>query len=286
MRGKTFASRRKASTKENMAQTDSNPDKPLKTALRRPTAAPAPAPAATQDGPVIGFNELRQACEISALREDLARLSEDAEALCGHIEDGVEQVRKRVAGLCAEELADPDVMAPLLQFAVGTLISIRDRARDIDLRFGAPDDAGRPDWTAAAPPKSAAPPPLSAPTPPLSAPAVARAKAASTPVPAPPPAPAYAPSPAAGPAPGSGATPAAPRFAPPPPRPSVPSPAQPPSFSQPSFSPSPPSNAGGWLAPPPAATPVRPAPAPPPVASRAAPPAGSSQVDWLSPARK
>lgn len=250
-----------------MAQTDSNPDKPLKTALRRPTAAPAPAAAATQDGPVIGFNELRQACEISALREDLARLSDDAEALCGHIEDGVEQVRRRVAGLCAEELADPDVMAPLLQFAVGTLISIRDRARDIDLRCGAPDDATRPDWTAAAPPKTPSPPlstPTPPPIPPLSAPAAARAKTAPAPAPISAPTQASAPAHAPSPAPGYGMTPAAPRFAPPPP-----------------------SNAGGWLAPPPAAPPVRPAPAAPSaVTSPAAPSAGSGQVDWLSPARK
>lgn len=122
------------------------------------------------EGPVIGFNELRQACEISALREDVARLSDEIGGLCGHIEDGVEQVRDRVAGLCAEELADPDVMAPLLQFAVGTLIAIRDRAREIDARVGATDDAERPDWTAAAPPKAASPLAPASAAPPVMAP--------------------------------------------------------------------------------------------------------------------
>ena len=237
-----------------MAQTDSNPDKPLKTAHRRPTAAPAPAQAAAQDGPVIGFNELRQACEISALREDLVRLSEDAEALCDHIEDGVEQVRRRVAGLCAEELADPDVMAPLLQFAVGTLISIRDRARDVDLRFGAPDDAERPDWTAAAPQKAAPPksPPPKSPPPPTTPDRLEAAPAA--PVTREPP--------------------------PPPPPPPREPPRESPRESAAPFAASP-------LAPASYSPPTRPIaaarPAAPPPARRAA---VDGPVDWLGPARK
>lgn len=259
-----------------MAQTDSNPDKPLKSAHRRQAAAGGAAAAspsaATPDGPVIGFNELRQACEISALREDLARLSEDAEALCGHIEDGVEQVRRRVAGLCAEELADPDVMAPLLQFAVGTLISIRDRARDIDLRFGAPDDAERPDWTAAAPPKgppvkaSPANPLSPAPALPAAAPPTARplaspakqAPAAALAMREPPP---VAPFPAASP------QPASPLAA----SPSAASPLAPAVYSPPPLSPTRP-----------AAVAARPAPSPPPPRRAAA----DGPVDWLGPARK
>lgn len=256
-----------------MAQTDSNPDKPLKTALRRPAAAAGAAaaspPAATLDGPVIGFNELRQACEISALREDLARLSDDAEALCGHIEDGVEQVRRRVAGLCAEELADPDVMAPLLQFAVGTLISIRDRARDIDLRFGAPDDAERPDWTAAAPPKS--PSAKTSPVNPLF----------PTPAsPAPPPAP-HPPPPLAKPAPAAATA----MRAPPPPLAVSPPPVSPPSPQ----AVSPLAPLAGATHPPPPLTPtrpgavaVRPTPAPSAPSRRVA----DGPVDWLGPARK
>jgi hypothetical protein len=177
---KLFASRRKASTKENMAQTDSNRGKHAKNPPQRP-AQPA---AGGHDGPEIGFNELRQACEISALREDLVRLGEEAEALCEHIESAVEQVRDRVAGLCAEELADPDVMAPLLQFAVATLIGIRDRARETDIRTGVIDDAARSASPRAAAPFSASRPPIAESAPPETA---APPPSPSPPRPAPPP---------------------------------------------------------------------------------------------------
>ncbi|NUB17007.1 hypothetical protein GAY28_34175 [Azospirillum brasilense] len=43
-------------------------------------------------GTPIGFHELRQACEISALREDLERVLQDTSALRDSIEDAVEQV--------------------------------------------------------------------------------------------------------------------------------------------------------------------------------------------------
>lgn len=173
-----------------MAQTDSNRDKrrgnsSLSSPLP-PARHPAPPSGATKvaalDGESgIGFNELRQACEISALREDVARLTDEAQALCDHIESAVEQVRAKVAVLNAKELADPDVMAPLLQFAVGALVGIREQAREFDLRVGAPGDDERPGWSAGAlwdaPPSSATP----SPTPSAPAPS------AVSPSPAPPP---------------------------------------------------------------------------------------------------
>jgi hypothetical protein len=242
---KLFASRRKASTKENMAQTDSNRGKHAKNPPQRP-AQPA---AGGHDGPEIGFNELRQACEISALREDLARLGEEAEALCEHIESAVEQVRDRVAGLCAEELADPDVMAPLLQFAVATLIGIRDRARETDIRTGVIDDAARPASPRAPSSLSASRPPISESAPPETAPPP---PSPSPPRPSPPPR----------------------TFAPPPPlAPLAPA-------AAPAFAPAPVA-----FAPPPVA--FAPAPVAPPRPSprqTAAKPPGS--VDWLGPARK
>jgi hypothetical protein len=97
-------------------------------------------------GPGIGFHELRQALEISTLREDLERLSHGADALRGHVEDVVEQVRDRFAALSAEEMADAAAMAPLLQFAVAALLDVREQVRRLDTRTGPVGDEDRPSW--------------------------------------------------------------------------------------------------------------------------------------------
>ncbi|QCO01251.1 hypothetical protein [Azospirillum argentinense] len=102
-------------------------------------------------GTPIGFHELRQACEISALREDLERVLQDTGALRDSIEDAVEQVRQRFAALTAEELANSETMAPLLQFAVSTLLTIRDDARRINTQTGPVDDDDRPTRAVAEP---------------------------------------------------------------------------------------------------------------------------------------
>lgn len=123
-------------------------------------------------GTPIGFHELRQACEISALREDLERVLQDTGALRDSIEDAVEQVRKRFATMTAEELADSEKMAPLLQFAVSTLLSIRDEARRINTLTGPVDDDDRPTRTVADPsrPHPSAPVPSAPPAPPPTVP--------------------------------------------------------------------------------------------------------------------
>lgn len=108
----------------------------------------------------IGFRELRQACEISALREDLERIVQGTETLKDRIDEVVEEVRHRFASLTAEELADAHAMLPLLQFAVGQLVSIRDSARQMDTASGALADESRAYWDATEPrPQPAAPPP-------------------------------------------------------------------------------------------------------------------------------
>ncbi|WP_029007609.1 hypothetical protein [Azospirillum halopraeferens] len=119
----------------------------------------------------IGFHELRQACEISTLRQDLERAQRQADALRGHIDATVEQVRARVASLTTADLADAATMAPLLQYAVSQLIGIRDAARRPESvpAAGAAPITGDP----AAPPSPAAdpfappppPPPAMAPPP-------------------------------------------------------------------------------------------------------------------------
>jgi hypothetical protein len=96
--------------------------------------------------PGIGFHELRQALEISTLREDLERLSQGADALREHVEDAVEQVRDRFAALSAEEMADAAAMAPLLQFAVAALLDVREQVRRLDTRTGPVGDEDRPSW--------------------------------------------------------------------------------------------------------------------------------------------
>ncbi len=101
-------------------------------------------------GAGIGFHELRQACEISALREDLERLAHEAGALRDGVEQAVENVRDRFAALSAEEMADPMVLAPLLQLAVTTLLEIREQARQLNTRTGPLADDERPSWLGAA----------------------------------------------------------------------------------------------------------------------------------------
>ncbi len=98
----------------------------------------------------IGFHELRQALEISSLKQDLERVARDTDDLRAHIDEAVEQVRSQFAALTPEELADATRMAPLLQSAVKSLLDIRDAARRIEVNTGPVADADRPD-----------PPPLS-----------------------------------------------------------------------------------------------------------------------------
>ncbi|WP_448187428.1 hypothetical protein [Azospirillum sp. sgz301742] len=98
----------------------------------------------------IGFHELRQALEISSLKQDLERVARDTGDLRAHIEEAVEQVRGQFAALTPEELSDASRMAPLLQSAVKSLLGIRDAARRIEVNSGPVADADRPD-----------PPPLS-----------------------------------------------------------------------------------------------------------------------------
>ncbi|NUA98545.1 hypothetical protein GBZ48_04510 [Azospirillum melinis] len=93
---------------------------------------------------------MRQACEISALREDLERLAHEAGALRDGVEQAVETVRDRFAALTAEEMADPMVLAPLLQLAVTTLLEIREQARQLNTQTGPLSDDERPSWLGAA----------------------------------------------------------------------------------------------------------------------------------------
>ncbi|KAA0576725.1 hypothetical protein [Azospirillum sp. Sh1] len=105
---------------------------------------------ASLPGAGIGFHELRQACEISALREDVERLAHEAGVLRDGVENAVEIVRDRFAALSVEEMADPMVLAPLLQLAVTTLLDIREQARQLNTQTGPLSDDERPSWLGAA----------------------------------------------------------------------------------------------------------------------------------------
>ncbi|MFC5354066.1 hypothetical protein [Azospirillum himalayense] len=217
-------------------------------------------------GTPIGFHELRQACEISALREDLERVLQDTGALRDSIEDAVEQVRQRFAALTAEELANSETMAPLLQFAVSTLLSIRDEARRINTQTGPVDDDDRPTRTVADPRPHPTPatPQSAAQAAPLTAPQT------YAPPPSDDPAPSFAAEPLRDdPLPPSAATPAAPVLSPFVPRAPAPAPQRP---GAPDPVPDPPP-APSWLS---------------PLSGRKggsgvnSPPPRSGNVDWLS----
>jgi len=131
---------------------------------------------------------LRQACEISTLREDLERLSHEAGSLRGSVEEAVEEIRDRFAALTAQEMTDAAAMAPLLQFAVATLLDIREQTRRLHTQTGPVADDDRSSWLGAAdaPRVRPANPPANAVTAPCApAPLPPRAGAAPVPRPAP-----------------------------------------------------------------------------------------------------
>lgn len=210
----------------------------------------------------IGFHELRQACEISALREELERVAHEAGTLRDGIEDAVEQVRARFAALSADEMTDAAVMAPLLQFAVATLLDLRDRARGLKIETGALADDDRPSWMAA---DASRMHPNASP---------AAEPEAEQPAPPPPPSPSFSASP-------EPRNPEPQNLDPLPPRPPLPAAQRPVAPRTPP--------AASWLNPA-AATPPPPPPPAPPAPVRSAParigtPSGPSKgIDWLGPA--
>ncbi|MBP2312333.1 hypothetical protein [Azospirillum soli] len=210
----------------------------------------------------IGFHELRQACEISTLREDLERMVQETGTLRDSVEEAVEQVRARFAALTAEEMADPVKMAPLLQFAVSTLLDIREQARRLNTQTGPLSDDDRPSWMAAAEAPRLRPTVVKAAPP--DAPSVKTPAPVEPVAPPPPPVQRMDPPPPEPPSPFAPAAPAA--YPAPPPAPRRPDPAPPPAAS--------------WLS----------SPSAPPAPSRgAAPRTGSTTgankgIDWLGPA--
>jgi hypothetical protein len=77
----------------------------------------------------FGFQQLRQACEISTLRQDLAMILGDASALHHLIEKNVERVRQRLATLEATDRQDVEALSSLVSAALTALHDIRDASR-------------------------------------------------------------------------------------------------------------------------------------------------------------
>ena len=118
-------------------------------------------------GQGFGFHQLRQACEISTLRQNIARILANTADLQILIENEVEQVRQRLSMLSSEELQDPGKLSPVLGEALTALIEIREASRRLESSM-ASRDHGTPNLSGAdsvveAPPRPA--PPLPPPPP-------------------------------------------------------------------------------------------------------------------------
>jgi len=80
----------------------------------------------------FGFHQLRQACEISSLRQEITRILAGTGDLQILIENEVERVRQRLGALDTAESHDPAKLSPLLSDAMAALIEIRDASRRLE----------------------------------------------------------------------------------------------------------------------------------------------------------
>ena len=80
----------------------------------------------------FGFHQLRQACEISSLRQEITRILAGTGDLQILIENEVERVRQRLGALDTADSHDPAKLSPLLSDAMAALIEIRDASRRLE----------------------------------------------------------------------------------------------------------------------------------------------------------
>ena len=78
----------------------------------------------------FGFHQLRQACEISSLRQEITRILAGTGDLQILIENEVERVRQRLGALDTADSHDPAKLSPLLSDAMAALIEMEDRIAD------------------------------------------------------------------------------------------------------------------------------------------------------------
>jgi hypothetical protein len=92
----------------------------------------------------FGFHQLRQACEISTLRQEVTRILSGAAELQLLIENEVEQVRQQVGTLSPSALEDAATLSPLLSEALAALIEIREASRRLEATIARRDPPPRP----------------------------------------------------------------------------------------------------------------------------------------------
>ncbi len=85
-----------------------------------------------KSAPTFGFHQLRQACEISSLRQEITRILTGTADLQILIENEVERVRQRLGALDATESQDSAKLSPLLSDAMAALTEIRDASRRLE----------------------------------------------------------------------------------------------------------------------------------------------------------
>ena len=96
----------------------------------------------------FGFHQLRQACEISSLRQEITRILAGTADLQILIENEVERVRLCLGALDAAESLDPARLSPLLSDAMASLIEIRDASRRLETTLARRSPAYGPGWYA------------------------------------------------------------------------------------------------------------------------------------------
>ena len=97
----------------------------------------------------FGFHQLRQACEISSLRQEITRILAGTADLQILIENEVERVRQRLGALDTAESHDPAKLSPLLSDAMAALIEIRDASRRLETAISRRTPDQRPQAPAA-----------------------------------------------------------------------------------------------------------------------------------------
>ena len=89
-------------------------------------------PADRKTAQAFGFHQLRQACEISSLRQEITRVLAGTADLHILIENEVDRVRQRLGGLDTADSQDAARLSPLLSDAMAALIEIRDASRRLE----------------------------------------------------------------------------------------------------------------------------------------------------------
>ena len=89
-------------------------------------------PADRKTAQAFGFHQLRQACEISSLRQEITRILAGTADLHILIENEVDRVRQRLGALDTADSQDAARLSPLLSDAMVALIEIRDASRRLE----------------------------------------------------------------------------------------------------------------------------------------------------------